>query len=411
MLLMGAAFPLGLEIWIGGVPSIDRGRRVGAFYSANLAGSILGAVIAGFVLLPSAGSRGTLLAVALATGVSGVMLLWLASMRRWSAAIVAVAMAIVFVAAVRRAPNPIAELMTDATGARLFWYEEGIQTTASIVRTLGHLVLYLNGHHQADDTRSMVDVHRQIGHLPMAVHPAPRDALVIGLGGGATADAVSRHPGVNVDLVELAASVVHAADWFTHINSNVLRNPRVRLRVDDGRNHLMLSRRRYDVITADIIQPTHAGAGNLYSAEYFTLARDALNDDGMMLQWIGHRDRNQYELIMRTFLRVFPDATVWADGTLMLGTKRPFRLNADRIRRKLQDPETRAVYEALGTPTIESLLRLYTAGPEDARRFVGEGPVLTDDRPSLEYFLSLDPPRPLDITRLRGDVRAIFSGS
>ena len=91
--------------------------------------------------------------------------------------------------------------------------------------------------------------------------------------------------------------------------------------------------------------------------------------------------------------------------------KRPFRLDADRIRRKLQDPETRAVYEALGTPTIESLLRLYTGGPTEARRFVGEAPVLTDDRPRLEYFLSLDPPQPLDITQLRGDVRAILSGS
>jgi spermidine synthase len=346
--------------------------------------------------------------VAVATALSGLMLLAVGSARRRWGALAGAALVILFAVAVRAAPNPIIALMTQAAGARLFWYEEGIQTTASIVRSLGHLILYLNGHHQADDTPSMVNLHRQIGHLPMAIHPHPKDALVIGLGGGATADAVSRHPGVRVDLVELAESVVHAARWFSHVNSNVLSNPRVRLRVDDGRNHLLLSRRRYDVITADIIQPTHAGAGNLYSAEYFALARAALNDDGMMLQWIGNRDRTQYALIMRTFLQVFPHATVWVDGTLMLGTKRPFRLAVDRIRRKLDDPETRAVYEALGTPTVESLLRLYTGGPDEARRFVGEGRILTDDRPSLEYFLSLEPPQPLDVTLLRGDVRAIL---
>ena len=45
--------------------------------------------------------------------------------------------------------------------------------------------------------------------------------------------------------------------------------------IDDGRNYLLLTPKRYDVITADIIQPTTAGADNLYSAEYFRLMRNA----------------------------------------------------------------------------------------------------------------------------------------
>ncbi len=54
--------------------------------------------------------------------------------------------------------------------------------------------------------------------------------------------------------------------------------------MDDGRNYLLLTSQRYDVITADIIRLFHAGAGSLYSREYFRLAHDAPADDGLMAQ-------------------------------------------------------------------------------------------------------------------------------
>ena len=121
--------------------------------------------------------------------------------------------------------------------------------------------------------------------------------------------------------------IAHAADWFRHINGDVLRRPNTRLVIDDGRNYLRLTPKRYDVITADIIQPFHAGSGHLYAAEYFQLARNALKDDGLMLQWIGHRTEVQYKLIMRTFLSVFPHATLWDNGGLMVGSKQSLQLD------------------------------------------------------------------------------------
>ena len=114
----------------------------------------------------------------------------------------------------------------------------------------------------------------------MVLHPSPADALVIGLGGGATSGAVSQHPGATVQIVELSEGVRRAAPFFAHISYEVLKQPNVRMRVDDGRNFLLLSGEKFDVITADIIQPIHAGAGNLYSREYFTLVRKALKPGG-----------------------------------------------------------------------------------------------------------------------------------
>jgi spermidine synthase len=121
----------------------------------------------------------------------------------------------------------------------------------------------------------------------MALHPGARTALVIGLGGGATAGAVSIHDGTEVDVVELAGAVVRGARFFESINYGVLSRPNVHLSVDDGRNYLMLTPRRYDVITADVIHPLFAGSGNLYSLEYFQLMRRILNPGGIVLQWVA----------------------------------------------------------------------------------------------------------------------------
>jgi predicted membrane-bound spermidine synthase len=91
----------------------------------------------------------------------------------------------------------------------------------------------------------------------LILHPDARDALVIGLGGGATSGALSRHTGVTVDIVEISNEVVQAAArFFRPINFDVLRKPNVRMHVDDGRNYLLLAGRKYDVITADIILPS-----------------------------------------------------------------------------------------------------------------------------------------------------------
>ena len=409
-LLMGMAFPVGMHFYAGSSPehSAHGGERVGLFYSLNVGGAILGSIVAAFLLLPRLGSYGSLIAVAAISLISGLLLLTALPPPRRSFAVGAGAGgAFLFLAAAMTMPYPpIVALSHRAPGEQQLWHEEGVQTTASVHRLPnGVQVLYLEGLHQANDSPGMVGVHRLIGHLPMALHHDPKEALVIGLGGGATAGAVSQHAGVRVDVVELSETVAHAADWFRHINGDVLRRPNTRLVIDDGRNYLRLTPKRYDVITADIIQPFHAGSGHLYAVEYFQLARNALKDDGLMLQWIGHRTEVQYKLIMRTFLSVFPHATLWDNGGLMVGSKQSLQLDPADFERKLQAPATREGLESMGLPSFEALLSAYTAGPEELHLLAGPGPILTDDRPMAEYFRSLPRDnRMVDLTNVRGSV-------
>jgi spermidine synthase len=202
--------------------------------------------------------------------------------------------------------------------------------------------------------------------------------------------------------------VRRAGSFFSHISYDVLNQPHVTLRIDDGRNFLSVTAERFDVITADIIQPSHAGAGSLYSREYFTLVRRALKHDGIALQWIGHRSATQYRLIMRTFLSVFPEATLWFNGGLMVGSLAPLMIDREIVATKRAHPIAAAALDDIELRDFETLASWYTAGLDEMRRLVGGGPILTDDRPLVEYHRSLpanDPP--IDLSTVRGDVSRI----
>jgi spermidine synthase len=399
--LMGVAFPVGLRLFAQG--DGRTGTRVGRFYAWNVCGSILGALAGGFLLLPLIGSRRSVVVLSALSLASG---LWLATglpagRRRfgWAWATAGTA---AFAAAAVTAPDPFAiALARRYPGERLLWSQEGPQASVNVHQMGQARVFYLDGKHQADDTALVVRIHREMGALALAVHPSPRKVLVIGLGGGVTAGAVALDPRAQVDVVELSRSVVGGAEWFRHVNGDVLRRPNVRLRVDDGRNVLLLTPERYDAVTADIIQPHHAGAGSLYSAEYFRLARQALGEDGIMVQWISPRSEQHYKLILRTFLSVFPEASLWGDGSLVVGSAARLGLTPESFALRLEEPGVRDALAPLGVTDYPSLRALHRADGPALRAFVGEGPLLTDDRPLVEYFLSLPArDRPVDLEPL-----------
>ena len=149
-------------------------------------------------------------------------------------------------------------------------------------------------------------------------------------------------------------------------------------------------------MTADLIIPIHAGSAAVYSKEYFELVRRALAPEGVVMQWIAADSDFEYRLLLRTFLSVFPETTAWAEGSLLAGRLTPLRFSASRFEQRRQDPAFRAVFDW----DLATMRRLYLAGPDTLRAFAGEGPLLTDDRPLIEYFLSL-PRKILGSTRRR----------
>lgn len=386
---MGASLPVALHVAALGARGSAAGvaGRVGRLYSLNVAGAVAGAVVTGFWFVPALGVRLSLVASASLF----VVIAWLlagAGARAARGPLAAATAAFVAVAAMLPDPLDLAFERRHGSDRPPLWRDEGPQATVSVHGDQVSRGLFIDGLTQASDRPATVRVHRTLGHLAMLLHPNPADALIIGLGGGATAGAASRH-GARLSIVELNEGVRRAAPWFSHISYDVLRQPGVRTIVDDARSFLATTDERFDVVTADIIQPTHAGAGGLYSREYFSRVRARLKPGGLVLQWVGLREESAYTLIARTFQSVFPETTVWVDGTLLVGTLEPQHVSRAAVERQLARPETRQALEAIGLTNYETLLSWYSAGPDELRRFVGDGPLLTDDRPRVEFYRSL----------------------
>src|SRR5262249_18904958 len=124
----------------------------------------------------------------------------------------------------------------------------------------------------------------------------------------------------------------------------------------------------------------------------------------MVLQWGAGREAES-KIIARTFLGVFPETTVWADGSLLVGMSEPLRLDRAAFERKLRTAGSAQGLHDLNVESWDALLAAFVAGPDELRAFVGDGPILTDDKPLVEYFLSLPRDRDVDTSPMKGAVR------
>jgi spermidine synthase len=423
MFLLGMTFPVAARIYAAN--AADAGRRIGAIYSANTCGAIFGSWAGGFLLIPHLGAQNSLVALALVNTGIGLALLaaagWPAPVRRGA---LAAGPLVVLVLLLRLAPNLYPAIFEgreqwlrtrpfvpeDAFCAgKTIWYEESLENTVSVALTPDNVrCLFTNSRGQTNSDPGLVAYHRTIGHFGLLLHPHPRDVLVVGLGGGATPGAAAQWDNVHVDIVELSDGVVHAAPLFREENYDVLHLPNVSLRVDDGRNYLLLTHKRYDVVTADIIRPNDAGAANLYSVEYFRLVRDVLKDDGLMVQWLAPFSDYQYKLLLRTFLAAFPYVTLWSHGDLLVGSKSPIRVDPAVLAAKFRQERAATALEHVGLFDAQQVLDLYNASKPELERVAGEGPIITDNHPYIEYFRSLPKDGPPDVSMYSHNVAEVL---
>jgi spermidine synthase len=289
---------------------------------------------------------------------------------------------------------------------------EGLENTVSVGRDAdGVQTLFTNSRGQTNDAPDLVRYHRVMGHLAalLAPGPAPR-ALVVGLGAGATPGALAQHTGSQVDIIELSESVISAAPFFRIANADVLQRPNVRLAIDDGRNYLLRNRQMYDVITADVVHPYDAGATNLYSVEYFKLAARSLSPNGIMVQWVSPGSAFEHSLIVRTFLEAFPNSTLWLGGDLLIGSPSPLAVSGSDLDSRLADSAARASLAEVGFNHPQDVYAQFRGTPEELAAYAGQGPILTDDHPILEYFQSQDiSPDPPDLSQFDGKGLKIIS--
>src|SRR5204863_7273207 len=207
-------------------------------------------------------------------------------------------------------------------------YKEVAPATVSVRRLDDVTSLAIDGEGDASNGGDML-TQRLLGLLPMLMHDRPTDVCIIGLGSGVTLESALASGTISrADVVEISPEVVEASAFFARENANALGAGNVRLVIGDGRSHLLLTRRRYDVIVSEPSNPWMAGVAALFTQEFFEAARARLKPDGLLCQWAHAYDISDTDLrsIVRTFASVFPEGTMWLVGAadlLLVGTNGP----------------------------------------------------------------------------------------
>ncbi len=404
----GAVFPICVRLTapVVGVAS----RSVGNLYAVNTVGAIIGSFAGGFVLLPTAGIRGTLLvAVLLDLACAFALFLALPARRRvprlaLGAAAVLLALAVPVVAPRWPALTMVSgvavyaeryhrlsrdEFRERRERARLLFYEEGLTTTVSVEESRGDVFLRVNG---KTDASSGIDMPTQVllGHLPLLFHPAPGEALVIGLGSGVSVGAALRHPLRRVTVVELERAVVTASRLFEHVNGRPLADPRTRLVINDARNFLLLTSDRFDVIVSEPSNPWVTGAASLFTRDFFELARARLQPGGVFGQWLQLYSLTPETLrtVVATFQAVFPHTVVFQtinQDTLLIGSPAPFGVDFAALERRLGADAVRADLGRVGLREPADLFAWLLLDVEDVTRFARGAELNTDDNARLEF--------------------------
>jgi spermidine synthase/MFS family permease len=404
----GYQFPVLVRLMGAGRRGV--GREIGLVYAWNTAGAIAGSLGGGFGLLSLLTATG---AWRLAAGLLVVMALGLALLARpraWVPALLALAAATTLAAtgptAVWRhsgigagtaqasfaSPNA-RRAWEEGVRAAVVWEREGIESSVALGVTSA-LAFVVNG---KTDGNAHGDAPTQImlTMLGAALHPAPRRALVVGLGTGTSAGWLGAVPGMEaVDVVELEPAVVEVARACAPVNRDVLSNPRVQVILGDAREVLPTGSTQYDLIASEPSNPYRAGISSLFTVEFYQAVAQRLTDEGLFLQWVQAYsvDAETIRTIYGTLAAVFDHVETWetklGSDMLLVAAKRPLVHDLARVAERLrQEPLREALVRAWGVEGVDGLFSGFVASAAFTR-VVAMHPALeicTDDDRIVEY--------------------------
>ena len=391
-LCMGATFPLAIGASINSF--VTAGRSVGYLSALNTIGGIAGALIAAFLLIPVAGIQRSFVIIAFFNGAAGLAAVR-AGMRRslktTAAGIAAIAVLLVFcivvigrnpmvhyARVVHRAERPVAVVS----------YREDATASVAVLKNDRERLLTIDGFNAAGTYR--YEYMHLLAHLPIVLSPSPDTALVICLGTGTTCGIAALYPSVKlVECVEISRAVIASAPSFSDVNYSAADNPKIRIIHDDGRNHLLRSRRHYDVITLEPMHPYLSSATNLYSADFYRLCRERLSAHGVMAQWAPMHMLSpaEYRMLIASFASVFPHTSLWFLGTegVLIGTMDSLRIDIDSLKQRMSPAGPMGDFAKISLNDPARLLSCFLMDERRVREYVDNAPVISDDFPRIEF--------------------------
>ncbi len=372
----------------------------GGLTFANTTGAALGAFVAGFLLLPNLGMEASFFVIALVYGVIGLILFTRSNARR---PVLYAAGGGLFLALALFPWGAMQNRYLKAAAGRWFkgreWrvvgVREGLDATTMYVEGLAFGGAH-QGYRLVTNSLSMstteYDARRYMKlyvYLPAAVHPRLKSALLISYGVGSTAKALTETSTLeSLDVVDISRDVLEMNSVvFPDSADSPLRDPRVRVHIEDGRYFLQTTDRHFDLITGEPPPPQIATVVNLYTREYFQLAHQRLNEGGFVTYWLPLHSLGDgsARAIIKAFLQVFPDASLWhgrLEDVMLVGSRQATGpVSLDWFERQWKDPRIAGEMKALGFEQPEQLGALFIGDADYLRELTRDTPPLTDDFP------------------------------
>ncbi|MEW6601058.1 MAG: fused MFS/spermidine synthase [Nitrospirota bacterium] len=407
---MGLAFPLAGKVNAAYRNKI--GHAVGDVLAYNTIGAILGSAVSGYFMIYFFGlERSLQLLTVINLGFGLLVMFSTRNAKIISAGIVAASLGLMLYLilipgafrmwdarffAIFQSNRPelynTPEKVKDAVeNTDVLFYYEGVDSTISSIRAKGGSQSALvNGKVVASDSAGDRQVQYTLGHLPMLLHKNPRKVLVVGLGTGMTLGAVSVHPTLEeLTLAEIEPKVTGAARTFGRYNNYVLDNPKLRIIFNDGRNYLLTTKEKFDVITADPIHPWTQGSGYLYTSEYFRLASEKLLPGGIVCQWLPIYELSIEDLksVVGTFSANFTYTTAWLTyfDAVIIGSNSPLLIDEEDLERRIAYPAVQEDLNQVMMGTAEDFLSYFIMGTDGMKAFGSGATINTDDNLYLEF--------------------------
>ena len=409
LVVFPAAFIAGIQfpvlISLLGRGEEDVGRDVGLAYAWNTAGAIAGSLAGGFGLLPLLTAPGAWRLSIVLLALLGIAA---AAFGRRIAPVVIAAIAIAGTFALgptalwrhsgigagrATVPDSVNSTRDWVNGDRrsLVWDVDGRESSVALVESNDYAFI-VNG--KADGSaRGDAGTQVMAGLVGAILHPNPQRALVIGLGTGSTAGWLGSVGSMQrVDVVELEPAVLGVARACSAVNHDVLRNPKVHIRIADAREVLLAGRDQYDIIFSEPSNPYRAGIASLFTEEFYRASAARLKPNGIFLQWLQAYDVDTETIrtIYATVGSVFPSVETWTTDTgdlLLVGTENPIVYDADFLRSKIAaEPYRSALTHAWRVESVEGFLSHFIARDSLARTLAHLQPDHnTDDQTLIEF--------------------------
>jgi spermidine synthase len=392
-------------------PAHGTGGIVGRVYAVNTVGAIAGAVLTGFVLIPSFGTQRTLLLVVLLSCAMALLLLVAPDVgtpanRRatptWLRLLVATGVAVAVGAAwvppvwkhsrlhagVFEPTRDIGELLD--SGERVLYQREGRSASVVVVDWEDHpKFLFIDARVNASDHPGDMATQTLLAQIPLLLAPRSDDVFVLGWGSGVTVGSVLQGAVRRVTAVELEPAVVEASHLFNTVNHDPLRDPRLRLYEDDARHILLAADDTYDVIISEPSHPWVSGVASLFTQDFYRIAASRLRPGGVMAQWVQSYQISfdTYRTLLATFQSVFPEVLVFftpgTTDTVLIGSRQPLQL--EDLERRWNVAGMRRELARADLQRPEHLLAGLVLHGAALRRLVGDAPLNTDDNMRVEF--------------------------